>query len=168
MADRFLRWLVLMMVGFIVFIIAYGSMMARANGQEFFGNHRLEAYATFGDPCDDLSTKYVDAYQRAIIEEKPLLVLLVGPRCDACEAFKRDVIQPMRRRGELSQVVLAIVDREEDSTVWNAIKSQQKIATVPALILYFQGKVIAAKSPKNRGTIERLFRDAAIVPTSRR
>ena len=61
---------------------------------------------------NDASTDYDAAYAQAEKEKKPLLILVGADWCPSCQVMKRETIEPMKGSGELSDVVVTVVDKD--------------------------------------------------------
>jgi thiol:disulfide interchange protein len=56
---------------------------------------------------------YEEAMQKAQKENKPILILVGAKWCTSCEVMKRDTIEPMKAAGELKDVVVTYIDKDE-------------------------------------------------------
>jgi thiol:disulfide interchange protein len=61
----------------------------------------------------DKPLTYEEAMQKAQKENKPLLILVGAKWCASCEVMKRDTIEPMKAAGELKEVVVTYIDKDE-------------------------------------------------------
>ena len=57
---------------------------------------------------------YTLAYKKSVEEDKPLMVVVGAEWCPACEVLKKTTIADMQKTGELDEVSLAVVDRDEE------------------------------------------------------
>lgn len=56
---------------------------------------------------------YEEALQRAQEENKPILILIGAKWCAACEVMKRETIEPMKNSGELKDVIVTYLDKDQ-------------------------------------------------------
>ncbi len=78
---------------------------------------------------------YEDAFAKAEKEKKPLLILVGAKWCASCQVMKRDTIDPMKESGELKDVVVAIIDKDERPELAEQLMRGE---TLPQVVLFSQ------------------------------
>ena len=63
---------------------------------------------------DPMNLEYAQAYQQSVQQHKPLMVVVGAPWCPACNVLKQSTIIPMAQTGELNDVSLAMINRDEE------------------------------------------------------
>jgi thioredoxin-like negative regulator of GroEL len=81
-----------------------------------------------------LQQKYSDAYEASVKQQKPLLVVVSAPWCPACNVLKESTIRPMAKTGELDDVSLTVVNRDEDPELAKRLTGGEQM--LPQIILY--------------------------------
>jgi thiol:disulfide interchange protein len=81
------------------------------------------------------SLSYEDAFAKAEKEKKPLLILLGAKWCASCQVMKRDTIEPMKDSGELKDVVVTIIDKDERPELAEQLMRGE---TLPQVVLFSQ------------------------------
>jgi thioredoxin-like negative regulator of GroEL len=81
-----------------------------------------------------MQQNYEEAYKQSISEHKPLMVVVGAPWCPACNVLKETTIRSMAQTGELDEVSLAVVNRDEDPEL--AQKLTQGEGVIPQIIVY--------------------------------
>lgn len=76
---------------------------------------------------------YEAAFSKAEKEDKPLLILVGARWCASCQIMKRETIQPMTETGQLKQVVLTFVDKDERPELAEQL---MKGETLPQVVVY--------------------------------
>lgn len=61
---------------------------------------------------EDKPLGYEAAYRKAQEEKKPLVVLVGAEWCPACKTMKSDTIDPMKKAGELKEVIYTHLDKD--------------------------------------------------------
>ncbi len=61
---------------------------------------------------EDQVLGYEAAYRKAQEEKKPLVVLVGADWCPACKTMKSDTIDPMKKAGELEEVIYTHLDKD--------------------------------------------------------
>ncbi|GIW97596.1 MAG: hypothetical protein KatS3mg111_0929 [Pirellulaceae bacterium] len=77
--------------------------------------------------------KYEAAFEKADRENKPLMIVVGASWCPACQILKRETIATMHRRGELEDVVITMVDRDQRPELAEKLMRGQ---TLPQVIVY--------------------------------
>ena len=83
---------------------------------------------------DSLRQSYAEAYQESVDEHKPLMVVVGAPWCPACNVLKETTIAPMARTGELGDVSLAVLNKDEDPELVEQLTSGDKM--LPQIIVF--------------------------------
>jgi thioredoxin-like negative regulator of GroEL len=81
-----------------------------------------------------LQQTYAEAYQESVQEQKPLMVVVGAPWCPACNVLKESTITPMVRHGELGEVSLAVIDRDEQPELVEQLTGGEKM--LPQIIVF--------------------------------
>ena len=83
---------------------------------------------------------YAKAYRDSISEGKPLLVIVGAPWCPACQTLKEATILPMAQTGELDDVSVALINKDQDPQLAKELTGGEPM--IPQIILYTseQGK----------------------------
>jgi thiol:disulfide interchange protein len=81
------------------------------------------------------SLSYEDAFAKADKEKKPLLILVGAKWCASCQVMKRDTIEPMKESGELKDVVVTIIDKDERPELAEQLMRGE---TLPQVVLFSQ------------------------------
>lgn len=81
-----------------------------------------------------LDQTYADAYAKSIADQKPLMVVVASPACPACEVLKSTTITPMAQMGELSNVEVAVIDRDQQPELVQ--KLTRGVRAVPQIIVF--------------------------------
>ncbi|MGI9465545.1 MAG: thioredoxin family protein [Rubripirellula sp.] len=90
-------------------------------------------------PTDQqLEQSYAQAYTESLEEKKPLLVVVGAPWCPACRVLKESTLKPMAKTGELDDVSLVVINRDENPTLAAKLSLGEK--TIPQIILYTPGE----------------------------
>jgi len=90
-------------------------------------------------PTDQqLEQSYAQAYTESLEEKKPLLVVVGAPWCPACRVLKESTLKPMAKTGELDDVSLVVINRDENPTLAAKLSLGEK--TSPQIILYTPGE----------------------------
>lgn len=86
--------------------------------------------------------KYEEAFAKAQKEKKPLLILVGARWCASCQIMKRDTIEPMKKSGELEDVVVTVVDKDERPELAQQL---MKGETLPQVVLFTKSEAGAWK-----------------------
>ena len=81
-----------------------------------------------------LQQNYADAYNQSLAENKPLMVVVGAPWCPACNVLKESTIRPMAETGELSEVSLAVVNKDEDPELAQRLTQGEQL--IPQIIVF--------------------------------
>ena len=76
---------------------------------------------------------YETAFAKAQEEKKPLLILVGAPWCASCQVMKRDTIEPMKESGELDNVVVTYIDKDQRPELAEQL---MKGDTLPQIIMF--------------------------------
>lgn len=94
----------------------------------------LAAVLSTGTGVSAKQGDYTLAYQQSLEQKKPLMVVVGADWCPACEALKNSTIREMEQNGELSEVSVAIVDRDaEPELAQRLMKGENRI---PQIIVF--------------------------------
>ncbi|TWT83518.1 Thioredoxin [Planctomycetes bacterium CA13] len=78
--------------------------------------------------------KYESAYKESLREDKPLMVVVGAPWCPACNVLKSSTIEPMARTGELDDVCVAVIDKDQNPELVEQLTKGEKM--LPQIILF--------------------------------
>jgi thioredoxin-like negative regulator of GroEL len=81
-----------------------------------------------------LQQSYAEAYKESVDEQKPLMVVVGAPWCPACNVLKESTITPMVRQGELGEVSLVVLDRDEEPELVEQLTRGEKM--LPQIIVF--------------------------------
>ncbi len=76
---------------------------------------------------------YEEAIQQSQKENKPILILIGAKWCASCELMKRDTIEPMKSAGELKDVIVTYVDKDERPELAQQL---MKGETLPQVVVF--------------------------------
>lgn len=76
---------------------------------------------------------YAEAYRKSQIEGKPLMVIVSAQWCPACHTLKDTTIRDLEASGQLSEVNLAVVDRDVEPELARQLMREQRI---PQIIVF--------------------------------
>jgi thioredoxin-like negative regulator of GroEL len=77
---------------------------------------------------------YADAYAQSVEQQKPLMVVVGAPWCPACNVLKETTIRSMAKTGELDDVSLAVINRDDDPELAKQLTEGEQM--LPQIILY--------------------------------
>jgi thioredoxin-like negative regulator of GroEL len=77
---------------------------------------------------------YAEAYRESVAEHKPLMVVVGAPWCPACNVLKSNTIVPMAETGELNDVSVAVIDRDDDPELAKQLTQGDKM--LPQIIVF--------------------------------
>ena len=83
------------------------------------------------------SLTYEEAFAKAQKDKKPLLILIGARWCASCQVMKRDTIEPMKEAGELDELVVTYVDKDERPELAQQL---MKGETLPQIVMFAQDK----------------------------
>ncbi len=86
---------------------------------------------------------YAEAYRKSQVEGKPLLVIVSAKWCPACHTLKDTTMRDLETTGQLTEVNVAVVDRDVEPELAKQLMREQKI---PQIIVF---------SKSNSGSWER-------------
>ncbi|MEZ6136498.1 MAG: thioredoxin family protein [Pirellulaceae bacterium] len=87
--------------------------------------------AITGDNAKPLD--YETAFAKAEKEKKPLLILVGAPWCASCQVMKRDTIEPMKESGQLDNVVVTYIDKDQRPELAEQL---MKGETLPQIVMF--------------------------------
>lgn len=79
---------------------------------------------------------YTAAYEKSVSERKPLLVVVGAQWCPACNVLKDTTIRSLQQTGELSDVNVAVVDRDAEPELARQLMEGEKM--IPQIIVFSQ------------------------------
>lgn len=83
-----------------------------------------------------LQQKYSEAYEQSVKQHKPLMVVVGAPWCPACNVLKESTLRPMAKTGELDEVSLAVINRDDEPELAAQLTEGEQM--LPQIILYTQ------------------------------
>lgn len=98
---------------------------------------------------ESLTQSYADAYSESVQEHKPLMVVVGAPWCPACNVLKESTITPMAETGELTDVSIAVIDKDSDPELVEKLTEGNKM--LPQIIVFSQDNNGAWKRHKLLG-----------------
>ena len=81
-----------------------------------------------------LQQDYANAYRDSVSQQKPLLVVVGAPWCPACNTLKESTILPMAETGELDDVSLVVINKDDDPELAKQLTGGDQL--IPQIILY--------------------------------
>ncbi len=81
-----------------------------------------------------LQQNYADAYRQSVAEGKPLMVVVGAPWCPACNVLKETTIRTMAQSGELDDVSLAVINRDEEPQLARQLTKGERM--LPQIIVF--------------------------------
>lgn len=81
------------------------------------------------------SLNYEEAFAKAEKEKKPLLILVGARWCASCQVMKRDTLEPMKESGDLKDVVVALIDKDERPELAEQLMRGE---TLPQVVVFSQ------------------------------
>jgi len=90
------------------------------------------ARATMSRTAPD-THNYAEAYRKSQVEGKPLLVIVSAKWCPACHTLKDTTIRDLETSGQLTEVNVAVVDRDVEPELAKQLMREQKI---PQIIVF--------------------------------
>lgn len=82
---------------------------------------------------DKQPLSYEEALHRAQEENKPILILIGAKWCAACEVMKRDTIEPMKNTGDLKDVIVTYLDKDQRPELAQQL---MKGETLPQVVMF--------------------------------
>jgi len=85
---------------------------------------------------------YTEAYQKALKEDEPLLVMLGATWCGPCHHVRDKVLPVLEKRGNLRDIVYVYIDIDEYRQVAAECMKRTKSNSIPQLLICwrFDGK----------------------------
>jgi thiol:disulfide interchange protein len=80
---------------------------------------------------------YEQALEQAQKDNKPILVVVGAKWCAACEVMKRETIEPMKAAGELKDVVVTYLDKDQRPELAQQL---MKGETLPQVVMFCKEK----------------------------
>tara|TARA_R110002049_G_scaffold305056_1_gene501007 strand:- start:53797 stop:54201 length:405 start_codon:yes stop_codon:yes gene_type:complete len=77
---------------------------------------------------------YAEAYKESVAQDKPLMVVVGAPWCPACNVLKSSTIVPMAETGELNDVSVALLNRDDDPELAKQLTKGDKM--LPQIIVF--------------------------------
>lgn len=77
---------------------------------------------------------YTLAYHRSVEESKPLMVVVGADWCPACTALKNDTIPTLEQNGDLTDVSVAVVDRDSEPELARQLMKGE--GRIPQIIMF--------------------------------
>ncbi len=109
---------------------------------------------------------YEDAFAKAQQEDKPLLILVGARWCASCQVMKRDTIEPMKESGELKDVVVTYLDKDERPELAEQLMKGQ---TLPQIVMFSKEsgkwKKFSLTGMQSRTRMAELVGKAGSIPT---
>ena len=109
---------------------------------------------------------YEAAFEKAQQEKKPLLILVGARWCASCQIMKRDTIEPMKESGELENVVLTYLDKDERPELAEQLMSGE---TLPQIVMFSnedgRWKKFSLTGMQSKGRMVELLGKAISIPT---
>ena len=81
------------------------------------------------------SLNYEEAFAKAEKEKKPLLILVGARWCASCQVMKRDTIEPMKESGDLKDVIVVLIDKDERPELAEQLMRGE---TLPQVVVFSQ------------------------------
>ena len=93
----------------------------------------VTALVTVAGTSPSTHHNYAEAYRKSQIEGKPLMVIVSAQWCPACHTLKDTTIRDLETSGQLSEVNLAVVDRDVQPELARQLMREQRI---PQIIMF--------------------------------
>jgi len=93
----------------------------------------VAALVTLSGTSPDTTHNYAEAYRKSQVEGKPLLVIVSAKWCPACHTLKDTTIRDLETSGQLTEVNVAVVDRDVEPELAKQLMREQKI---PQIIVF--------------------------------
>ena len=81
-----------------------------------------------------IQQEYASAYNESVKQEKPLMVVVGAEWCPACTVLKDSTIKPMAQTGELDDVCVALIDKDQEPDLVDQLTKGEKM--LPQIIVY--------------------------------
>ncbi len=82
------------------------------------------------------SHDYTLAYKKSVNEHKPLMVVVGAEWCPACNVLKDTTIKSMEANGELDNVSVALVDKDQQPALAAQLTKGEQL--IPQIIMFSQ------------------------------
>ncbi len=92
---------------------------------------------------------YAVAYEKSVLENKPLVVVVSADYCPACTVLKDTTIKSLQESGELDQVSVAVVDKDAEPELAKQLMAGERM--VPQIIVFSQNDMGRWKRSKLMG-----------------
>ena len=81
-----------------------------------------------------LNQSYADAYAESVEDAKPLMVVVGAPWCPACKVLKSHTIEPMADSGELRDISVAVINRDDQPELVDQLTEGDEM--LPQIIMF--------------------------------
>lgn len=109
------------------------------------------------------SLNYEDAFAMAEKENKPLMILVGARWCASCQVMKRDTIEPMKESGELKDVIITLVDKDDRPELCEQLMQGE---TLPQVVLFSKNtgnwKKLSLTGMQTRPRIQELLKRGSL------
>jgi thiol:disulfide interchange protein len=109
------------------------------------------------------SLNYEEAFAKAEKEKKPLLILVGARWCASCQVMKRDTIEPMKESGDLKNVVVVLIDKDERPELAEQLMRGE---TLPQVVVFSQDsgnwKRFSLTGMQSKSRIDELLQRASV------
>ena len=92
---------------------------------------------------------YAVAYEKSVLENKPLVVVVSAGYCPACTVLKDTTIKSLQDSGELDNVSVAVVDKDAEPELAKQLMAGERM--VPQIIVFAQSDTGRWKRTKLMG-----------------
>lgn len=118
--------------------VAFAAFSAPTMGQDKAENDKttndkLGNTAKKAEAQNRKPLEYEAALKKSQKEEKPLLILVGARWCASCEIMKNETIEPMKKAGELDNVIYTHVDKDKRPELAEQL---MKGSTLPQVVLF--------------------------------
>ena len=81
-----------------------------------------------------MQQNYASVYKQSIDENKPLMVVVGAEWCPACHVLKDSTIKQMAQTGELDEVCVAVIDKDQDPELAKQLTQGENM--LPQIIMF--------------------------------
>jgi|694.fasta_scaffold00028_124 thioredoxin-like negative regulator of GroEL len=110
---------------------------------------------------------YEEAIEQAQKENKPVLILVGAKWCAACEIMKRETIEPMKAEGELKDVIVTYVDKDQRPELAQQL---MKGETLPQVVMFAkdndQWRRLSLTGMQTKSRIQEMLGRVASLPAA--
>lgn len=110
---------------------------------------------------------YSDAYRTAQQSGKPLMVVVSGEGCPACQTLKTSTLKQLQSNGQLEDVTLTVVDRDREPELAGQL---MRGPMIPQIIVFSQTddgwKRLQLTGYQTQGRVRTLIRKALTLGRS--